>query len=58
MYLDENPTEIPWDAIRYLIAEAPRSWQAVNKQLMITKEWELRACNLWFASRSVENNVC
>ncbi|CAK9054035.1 Dynein axonemal heavy chain 2 (Axonemal beta dynein heavy chain 2) (Ciliary dynein heavy chain 2) [Durusdinium trenchii] len=22
MYLDENPTEIPWDAIRYLIAEA------------------------------------
>ena len=21
MYLDENPTEIPWDAIRYLIAE-------------------------------------
>jgi dynein heavy chain len=22
MYLDENPNEIPWDAIRYLIAEA------------------------------------
>merc|ERR1719424_2021137 len=22
MYLDENPTEIPWDAIRYLIADA------------------------------------
>ncbi|CAK0888334.1 unnamed protein product [Prorocentrum cordatum] len=22
MYLDENPSEIPWDAIRYLIAEA------------------------------------
>lgn len=22
MYLDENPLEIPWDAIRYLIAEA------------------------------------
>eukprot|EP00438_Fugacium_kawagutii_P007471 Skav230096 [mRNA] locus=scaffold283:2039:36053:- [translate_table: standard] len=22
MYLDENPTDIPWDAIRYLIAEA------------------------------------
>ena len=24
MYLDENPTEIPWDAIRYLIAEDRR----------------------------------
>ena len=32
MYLDENPTEIPWDAIRYLIAEARNTGSMVPEK--------------------------
>jgi len=53
MYLDEYPDQTPWDAIRYLVAQA-------NYGGRITDDWDRRLCNSYvdnlFCDEAVETN--